>query len=393
MAELLLAMALSLILLGIVFDMFDKLNNAADLAGTMADVNENLRAGMNMVARDVSAAGAGIPVGGFPLPSGGTPCAPIQVPLPSATLNSVWPAVFTLPTQYFNPACSGNLQVINPGSGFGPTGGSGGTAIPTDSITLITVNPLSQLGQFQLSSITPVTTSGAYCCFPGGTTGVTVTVNAATNGGNPINVAGANWVQVVPGQLIMLTNSYASVLLAASTVTATTITFTSGDAVNDPLPFNQFPLTATSPTSNTIAQLQTLGVSHAANVYPATYAYQVTMTTYYLDSVSRPPYWMLMKLVGTGAPLTGANLVQSNPPQPVAMGIDALQFSFSLYPAALPTDPTRTLTLAYPASTIRKVNIWLTAIADHKNRKSGLYYTNSTGTSVTAQNLAYYNQY
>jgi prepilin-type N-terminal cleavage/methylation domain-containing protein len=410
--ELLVAMTLSLLLLGIAFNIFDKLNNAADVVGTMADVNENLRAATNMIARDVSTAGAEIPLGGIPLPAGGAACQPIQLPLPSSTLNSVSPAVFTLPAQYFNnagtpavPACpaagSGiNINVITPGSGYGPTSdnpavGATNSAIPTDSITLTTVNAASQLGQFQLSSIVPVTTAGKACCFPAGTTSVTITVNPSTNGGSPINIAGPNWVQVVPGQLIMLTNTYGSILLAVSSVTATTITFTSGDTTNDPLPFNQFPLNANSPTSGTIGQLETLGTGTppAANVYPPTYAYQVTMTTYYLDNATRAPYWMLMKLIGTGAPMTGTPAVQSNPPTPVAMGINVLQFSFSLSPPAEPTDPTRTFVAPYTPNTIRKVNLWMIAQADHKNRKTGTYFTNSVATSVTAQNLAYYNQY
>lgn len=409
--ELMLAMALTLILLGIAFTLFDKLNNAADLAGTMADVNENLRAGMNMVARDVSAAGADVPQQGIPLPSGGTTCTPIQLPLPSTTLNSQKTPVFTLPVQYFNPSCVGNLNVVTPGAGFGPTTGSGGTSIPTDSITLLQVNPNSQLGQFQLSSITPVTTANKGCCFPTTTpaNSVTITVNAATNGGNPINgpsTANPSWVQVVPGQLIMLNNTYGSVLLAVSQVTCPSpytagtsqcsIIFTSGDTTNDPLPFNQFPLTSSSPTAGTIGNLQTLQTS--GNVYPATYAYQVTMTTYYLDNQTRPGYWMLMKQLGTGAPapVTGTVGIQQYPPQPVAMGINVLQFAFSCDVAtncssASPAlDPTRTPT---NPSHIRMVNLWLTAIASHPNRKTGTYFTNSIGTTVTDQNLAYYNQY
>jgi prepilin-type N-terminal cleavage/methylation domain-containing protein len=380
LVELMVAMVLTLILLGMAFNIFDKLNNAADLAGTMADVNENLRAGENMIARDLSTAGANIPLGGFPLPSGGTPCKPIPVPLPA------W-----LPAQVFNPACGNNMNVITPGSGFGPTSGSGGTKIPTDSVTLITVNPTSQLNEFQLSSISPITTTpGAYCCFPAGTTSVTITVNPGTNGGN-LTAAGSS--QVVPGQLIMLSNANTSVLLAVSTVGATTITCTTGDAANDPLGLNQFPLSANSPTAGTVAQLQTTAAP-AANFYPATYAYQINMTTYYLDNASRAPIWMLMKQVGTGAPMTGAPpTVPSQPPQPVAMGINVLQFAYSLSPPAVPTDPTRTFVAPYTPNTIRKVNLWLTAMADHPNRKSGLYYTNSMGTSVTAQNLAYYNQY
>ncbi len=379
LVELMVAMSLCLLLLGMAFNLFDGLNNAADLAGAMADVNENLRAGTNMIARDLSMAGSDIPLGGFPLPSGGAPCQPIPIPLPA------W-----LPAQNFNPACTGNMNVITPGSGFGPTTGSGGTQIPTDSVTLITVNPNSQLNEFQLVSISPVTTPGAYCCFAAGDS-VTITVNPATNGGD-LTAAGAS--QVLPGQLIMLSNANSSVLLAVSTVTTDTITFNGGDAANDPLGLNQFPSGGSSPTSGTIGQLQTMGVAPAANFYPPTYAYQITMTTYYLDNVSRAPTWMLMKQVGTGAPLTGAPpSVPSQPPQAVAMGINVLQFSYSLSPAAEPTDPTRTFVIPYTPNTIRKVNLWMIAKADHPNRKSGLYYTNSIATSVTAQNLAYYNKY
>ncbi len=414
--EVILAMALSLILLGIAFDIFDKLSNAADLAGTMADVNENLRAGENMIARDISTAGANIPQGGIPLPSGATTCTAIQLPLPSTTLNSANPVVFTLPVQYFNSGCpgsppSGNLNVLTPGAGYGPTADNSTTgvtanAVPTDSITMISVNPSSELGEYSLISISPVTTTGKTCCFPAGTTTVTATVDPRTNGGNPITNASStspSWVQVVPGQLIMLTNTYSSVLLAVnaascpspwvSLTSECTITFKSGDTTNDPLPFNQFPLSASSPTSGMIGNLQTMGSGATANSYPPTTAYQITMTTYYLDNVTRSPYWMLMKQVGTGAPVSvsGSLSVQSVGPQPVAMGLNVLQFAFSCTSApCTPTDPTRS-----PAnpSDIRKVMLWMTAIASHPNRKTGTYFTNSMATSVTAQNLAYYNQY
>ncbi len=412
--EVILAMALSLILLGVAFDLFDKMNNAADLAGSVADVNENLRAGMNMVARDISTAGEQIPQGGIPLPAGGSACQPIAIPLPSATLNQVSPVVFSVPEQYFDnagtvatPACPTaanmvSLPVITPGAGYGPLSGSTSNPnyeIPTDSITLIQVNPNSELGQYPVT-VTPVTTANSYCCFPGGTTSVTVTVNAATNGGNPINgpsTTNPNWVQVVPGQLIMLQNQNGECLLAVSSVTADTITFTSSDSINDPLPFNQFPLNANSPTAGTIASLQTL--SSSGNSYGTSVtAYQVTMTTYYLDNETRSGYWLLMKQLGTGAPVTvsGSVSVQSNPPQMVAMGINVLQFAFSCNTAANCSsaspalDPTRT---PNDPGDIRLVNMWLTAIASHPNRKTKTYYTNSIGTTVTDQNLAYYNQY
>jgi hypothetical protein len=100
------------------------------------------------------------------------------------------------------------------------------------------------------------------------------------------------------------------------------------------------------------------------------------MVTYYLDTST--PQQRLMRQLGTATA------------QPVALGINVLQFSYSLDPPATPTDPTRS-----PATlnTIRKVNLWVVAKADHPNRKSGRYFANSIATSVAIQNLAYSNQF
>jgi prepilin-type N-terminal cleavage/methylation domain-containing protein len=51
LVELLVAMALSLTLLGMAFNLFNQLNDTADVAGTMADVNSNLLAGVNLVGQ------------------------------------------------------------------------------------------------------------------------------------------------------------------------------------------------------------------------------------------------------------------------------------------------------------------------------------------------------
>jgi prepilin-type N-terminal cleavage/methylation domain-containing protein len=341
--ELMVAMALSLILLGITFNLFNQLNAAADLAGTMADVNQNLRASVNLIARDLSTAGAEIPQGGIPLPGGGT----------STLIKRPWPAATTFPA-------TGYMAVITPGPGLGPSTGSGGTAIPTDAITLITVNPLSQLDQFPLWGIATTASPAS----------VTITMNPGTD-------ISTGPTQVVAGQLIMLKNNSACLLAAtAFNYTNRTITFTQGDVVNDPLGLNQFGGTpqflAGGPTTGTISQI---GPGGAFPLATGTTAYHINMITYYLDT-SNPQ--KLMRKVGTG------------PAQAVALGINVLQFAFSLSPPATPTDPTRTV--AAP-NTIRKVNLWVIAIADHMNRKSLKYYSNSIATSVTVQNLAYFNRY
>lgn len=360
------ALALTLILLALAFTFLDQLYNSTDLAGTMGDVNENLRAAVNVIARDLSTCGWEIPLGGIPIPNGGTATA---IVMPGPPPSTVIPATSTstTPNNTANnfPANGGYMAVLTPGPGYGQrsvTGGSTaaftwsnsvtvgatGAAIPTDQITMITVNPL----------ITPLATSG--------TPTITATAATVTTTTSPS--------QFSNGQIVWLYNGNGSCLLTVTATTATTITFTKGSAY-DSLGLNQF----TGPTTGTITQLETVGPPVA---WPSITLYPINMITYYVDNSS--PQQRLMRLVGSGcASCTAA--------QPVALGIVVLQFSYSFSPLATPTDPIRG-PFTNP-NQIRKVNVWVIAKADHPNRKSRLYYTNSIATSVAIQNLAYYNQY
>ena len=337
MIELMVAMVLSLMLLAVAFTLMDLLYNIGDIAVSGADVNQNLRGSVNVIARDLTNAGSEIPLGGIPLPgggTGGTKATAVNMPGPGG--------------RTFNPGAGGFIPVVTPGSGFGPLSDSNRGTTPTDVITIIGVNPISQLDQYPLTAISNTTTSAS------------ITVDPRTNIGSGVS-------QVVKGQLIMLENASVCLLAVTAVNTVTNvITFTHGDLVNDPLGLNQFPNPPNGPNSGTIAQLPpTVG---------STTAYHLNMTTYYLDTSSPQ---RLMKQVGAA----GA--------QPVSVGIDVLQFAFSLSPPGVP-DPTR---IVGAPNQIRKVNMWLIAKGDHPSRKSGLYYSNSIATSVVVQNLAYYNKY
>lgn len=363
------AMALTLILLALAFTFLDQLYNTTDLAGTMADVNENLRAAVNVISRDLSTSGWQVPQAGILIPSG-TGTTAIKMP-------GLGPSCSPTPCTF--PANGGYMGIITPGPGMGPSTTSGTanltwsvlqttpvveSAVPTDQITMISVNPLSALTTASLTGTA--------------LTGLTVTTGA---GGvatvtTPTNIVAAGASQVLPGQLIMLQTATGTCLL---TVTATpttnagppvsyTMTFKNGDP-NDVLGLNQF---LASPVTGTVVQLNAAGTPPTTS----TYAYPVNMVTYYLDTST--PQQRLMRQLGTATA------------QPVALGINVLQFSYSLDPPATPTDPTRS-----PATlnTIRKVNLWVVAKADHPNRKSGRYFANSIATSVAIQNLAYSNQF
>jgi prepilin-type N-terminal cleavage/methylation domain-containing protein len=351
--ELVVAMALSLLLFGLALTLVQQLGNTADVVGSMSDVNENLRAAVNMVSRDLSTAGENIPRGGIPLPYGGT----------AATINRPYPSGSTFPT----PA-SGNtlyIPVITAGNALGPTQGSGANAINTDVVTIIGVN---QTSQFNQTAVTGSPTVAA--------TSATITVSTTA----------AGYVQA--GQLIMLANSNGYCLLAVSSVNTTSgvITFTHGDTTHDPLGINQF----SGPTTGTINQLETTGPPAS---WPAITAFPISMVTYYLDSSTPRRLMRCPTQVCTGT---------ASAAQPVALGINVMQIYYSLNPLAtlngVTSDPTENPwpTTSDPKNSpnnIRKVVLTMIGETDHLNHANGQWYSKEIKNAVTVQNLDYYNKY
>ena len=352
--ELVVAMALSLLLFGLCLTLVQQLVNTADLVGSMSDVNENLRAAVNMVSRDLSTAGENIPRGGLPLPYGGTATA-IKLPNPAYASGSTFHAPLS-------GATSLSWPVIYAGNAAGPTQPTqGGTnAISTDIVTIISVNQTSSFNQTAVTGSPTVSSTSA-----------TITV--------PTTAAG--YVQA--GQLIMLTNSNTSCLLTVSSVNTTTgvITFKNGDT-NDVLGVNQF----SGPTIGTINQLETI----SSSTWPAITAYPISMVTYYLDT-STPRRLMRLVTAGTGSTA-----------QPVALGINVMTLQYSLYPFAtlngVTSDPTEnpwptTADTGNSPNDIRKVVLTMIAETDHQNHTNGQWYSKEIKNAVTVQNLDYTNKY
>jgi len=378
LVELLTAMALSLLLFAMTFSLVQQLDNTADVVSSTADVNENLRAAVNMVSRDLSTAGQNIPVGGIPLPYGGTGTAAIKRPYPS--------------TSNFPTPLSGNalyMPVLTAGNGLGPTQGSGSSQISTDVVTMIGVNQTSGFNPTTVSTTSPNQPTIA-------STKATITVSTTAAG------------YVSPGQLIMLTNINSSCLLAVSSVNTTTgvITFTNGDTTNDLLGVNQFPTVSgttgaitSGPTSGTILQLETATVNGSNTTYawPATLtAYPVAMITYYLDSST--PIKDLVKLTSMGT--SGCAAVSCT--NVIALGINVFQVFYSLSPPAtlngVQSDPTED---PWPTSTdtgntpnhIVKVVLNVVGETNHENFANSQWYSREIKNAVTIQNLDYVNKY
>lgn len=380
--ELLLAMALSLVVLALTFTLVQELQNTADLANTSADVNENLRAAVIMMTRDLSTAGENMPGGSIALPY--TPGNPS--PTPSITLPTpAYPAATPFPTPY--PAgASLYWPVVAAGYAAGPTQGSGANAITTDIVTIIGVDQTSSFNNTAASAPTlPASPTGS----------ATITVSPTAAG------------YVTPGQLIKLTNTNGSCLLAVSTVNTTTgvITFAHGDA-HDYLGVNQFSILLTSdtatagPSSGTMSQLQTATKSPTTGLYsfswPTTLtADPISMVTYYLDTATPRN---LQKLV-TSPPATLPPV-----PQPVALGINVMQIRYVL----TQTSALGVISLTIPAvgnpwpsvanpnyspTYIRRAVLTMIGESDHQNHANKQWYSKEVVSSVAVQNLDYYNKY
>jgi type II secretory pathway pseudopilin PulG len=377
LVELLTAMALSLLMFAMTFVLVQQLDNTADVVGSMSDVNQNLRAAVNMVSRDLSQAGENIPLGGIPLPYGGT----------ATSIKRPYPSTSTFPTPLSGSALY--MPVLIAGNGLGPSQGSGSTAISTDVVSLIGVNQSSSFNQTVVSTTSPNQPTFS-------STSATITVSTTAAG------------YVSPGQLVMLRNANASCLLAVSSVNTTTgvITFAHADTTNDLMGVNQFPTVSgttgaitSGPTSGTILQLETATVNSGKTTYawPTTLtAYPISMMTYYVDSST--PERNLVKLTSMGTNACAAVSCTNV----VALGIDVMQVYYSLSPPAtlngVTSDPTEN---PWPTTTdntntpndIRKVVLNIVGETNHKNFANSQWYSKEIRNSVTVQNLDFYNKY
>lgn len=332
--ELLLAAVLTILILTVAVTLMDQLFAVAGEATQTAAMDQNLRAAANLIAQDLTMAGAGIPIGGIPLPSKNNTPMPVTRPGIAGILF---------------PAANLELNAITPGFGLGPpqTGATvddaygDGSLTDSDEITILEVDNQSQISAYPLASITP--------------SGSQITFNANTN-------FGSGPEQLAKGDLVLLENTNGSAL---GMITNLNLNSDKAEfAASDPLNLNQ-----PSAASGNIASLSSGGS------YPSTTAYRLLMITYYLD-FSLPSRPRLMRQIN------------DETPQPVATGITGLQFSYNLsdgktVDARNPSNPNQ----------IRQVNIVISGRSAEPSLKTHQYYTNSIATAVAIRNLEFTNHY
>jgi prepilin-type N-terminal cleavage/methylation domain-containing protein len=403
--EVLAATALMLIVMAATLRTLTDAIHANEGVTLLADTQENLRASLNYMTKDIVQAGEGIPQGGITIPNsgGGGPISALNRPLPPGA-----PAPVTFPVAWVAlPAISPGFQlglaslVANPAIQGATVAG-----LKTDMITVLYADTTMQdaagnwLNRYPIRQA-PFATCAAAAPSPNGT--ITTAGNTTTIVFDPtcININTGN-TAINTGDLILLQNNAsgcaASGALVASdscdannpsnpgsmallTVTgvnlgANTVTFTCGDA---------FALNCSGLASGTVAQMQTAG-SWAGVTVTAT---RVWMVTYYISNAN-PLKPMLMRQVNM------------NPAQPVGEVIENMQIFYDVLnpgsnPPALQVpaeneDPLGTLGFG-SLSYIRDCYILLYARSENPYSQSNRYFRNNLQTVVSIRGLDFYNEF
>jgi prepilin-type N-terminal cleavage/methylation domain-containing protein len=344
LVELLVSIAVGVLVFAALSSLFKSALDSTMLVIQRAETQQNMRAAIDLMVKDISMAGAGIPSGGIQLPSGG-----------GASLSEFGcdqggtchvPA-FTYPNNNY-------MYGVIPGFNNGVEANVVIAAAPppmiNDSITVIYADYNFPLWEYDVTF--PV---------PGDGGNITLAPDAAYVPAPPM-ITAAGGIQV--GDLIMLSNSLGTAVGEVTGLGPTSIAF--ADA--DPLNMNQ-----SGATLNNIKAIST-----GAN----TIAYRLFAVTYYLTVPPAGQTPRLMRQVNGLAPV------------PVADDIINLQFAYDIYNSAnsvLDANQPNPLAAGDSPNLIQKINIVVMgqSIITRGNKSQNMYLA----TSVSARNMAFRNRY
>jgi prepilin-type N-terminal cleavage/methylation domain-containing protein len=365
--EMLVSVAITVVLVAATLGALTQAQHANEGVTLMANMQENLRAGMNYMVRDIVQAGEGIPTGGIPIPTNAA--AP-----PVSNINRPAPFALTFNTAYTN------LPAVIPGAAIGepkrnPVTGAVVAGSNTDMITILyadnnlvdgAVPPNRLNGNPVFQNPGPPVCNGT----------ITAAGDQVTVAPGCFNLAfGTNNVTV--GDLILFSNGQGpqNVIQYVTAVAPPNIFFAAG---GDPSGLN-----ARVQPNNTILQMQN-GAPGAGGPYPPTTITRIYMITYYLDYNTNPLRPQLMRQVNY------------NPPQPVGEVLEDVQFTFDVansanpgvYPGIGPSNARDAIAPDSP-NQFRKVNIYLAARSESPYSQTGQCFRNNLNTQVSLRSLAF----
>lgn len=341
--ELLISMALGLIVVGSAVQLFKTAMDSTRVVVQRAELQQNMRAAIELMTKDVSLAGSGMPSGGIQLPTGGVP----------SLYGCDQTGVCHVPNgKYPNNYMYG----VVPGFGNGVEALATIPSAPAavnDSITVVYADLAFPLNEYNVAfPVGPPPTGGLLNIAP----------NPAFNPAPPL-VTAAGGLQV--GDMIWLSNTAGNAVGELTGFTNGTMSF----ADNDPLKINQ-----STAAANNIKALSGGGTM---------LAYRIFVVTYYLSVPVNGDLPRLMRQVNGLTPV------------PVADNVINLQFAYDLYNATnnrLDSNQSNPLAIVGDdLNLVQKINISVMGQSLVNNGKHA--QSMALATSVSAQNMAFRNRY
>jgi prepilin-type N-terminal cleavage/methylation domain-containing protein len=340
--ELMIAALITTVIMGVAFSTFDNALALNDSVLSMADSSQNLRAGTNLLVRDLMQAGRNLEIGGIPIPSG-TGSAAIHRPSPPGK------------TYFFNNTTATSISPIVTGAGLGPTV-DGRT---TDIVTILMSDPfLADL------TVNPFGTAGTGAKWA--SDGVSFNVGSVASNLLWLQGDATNEIPAVKVGDLMYFLGSKSTLMTVTKVDSSNVYF----EPNDPFNFNQ-PGAAAGNIAHALGSPMTV-----RRVYM--YSYWVADE----DGVPR-----LMRALNMYPAVALAGIVED------------LDLTYDLVDGV--TNPVNIGELPYTAangdvftaSQIRKVNVHVGVRSETKSKKSNDYLRNHVSTVVSLRNFAYVDKY
>jgi hypothetical protein len=340
--ELIVASMITLAVIGIALTTFSNAMDLNEATTQVADSNQNLRAGTNLLVRDLLQAGRNIPTGGISIPSGNNSVA-IYRPSPPAT------------SYTFDNTTATALSAITTGEGLGPVI----EGKPTDMITIL-------MDDSVLGELTPVKKWNA-----AGTGPKIAQDGSSLNVGDRLDWLNGNPTEGVPaiqkGDVFFFSNAGGTTVQTVTKIQSPVIYFEG----NDPFRFNQ-----PSAAAGSITPL--LGSTMSIR--------RLLMLTYYVHNDAS----------GTPRLMRAVNMFT---PQALAGVIEDLTLSYDLVDGVY--NPTNVKSLpftsaqgvTYSANQIRKANLHVGVRAEEKSTRQQDYIRNHLSTIVDLRNLAYVDRY
>jgi prepilin-type N-terminal cleavage/methylation domain-containing protein len=384
LVELLMAMAITTIVLGATMVAMTDAIKATETAAQVTDLNNGLRTAMDLMVRDLLQVGQGLPGGRAINVPNGTGSVTMQLPGPDGSDYYLDGASFCPPRSDDPDTVCEDITAVIPGPERGPVVVDGQP--PTDMITTLAAD-----SAFDTVTLRAFAADGRSITVPLPGTTAPNHRSGHNISDNP-DVGGDN---IRAGDLIMLTKGAASALVQVSSVSGQVINF----AANDSLRLNQ-----ASTVSGSAGDLQNNApadtCSPTATCFVTTVATRVRMISYYLDVTTDPDHPRLVRRMNNGA----WNNFDNTGGTVVAFDVEGLSFSYDLADGV--TNPSNVRmndddmagtgrcapSPCYP-NQIRKINISLAGRSRLPRRGTRQFFRNRLTTQVSLRSLAFVDRY